>query len=120
MAFRQSSRSLLSALLLLVLLMQALLPAMAAVRAQPQAAWVEVCSVSGLQRIRTDQPQDTASHTAADHCMLCAVSGAVPAFDVSPFLHAGLSEVSPVEKVGTQIVVFPGHALLARAPPAFS
>lgn len=120
MAFRQTSRSLLSALLLLALLMQALLPAMAAVRAQPQTGWIEVCSVSGLQRILADQPQDKATHAAADHCALCAASGAVPTFDISPFLHAGLSDVPPLAMVGTTTTAFPGHALLARAPPAFS
>lgn len=120
MAFRQSTRSLLSALLLLALLMQALLPAAAAVRAQPQIGWIEVCSVSGLQRILTDQPQDTVSHTTADHCVLCAASGAVPTFDVRPLLHAGLSYAPPVEPVGAVAVAFPGHALRARAPPSFS
>lgn len=120
MAFRQSSRSLFSALLLLALLMQALLPAVAAVRVQPQANWVEVCSVSGLQRIRVDQPQDTATHAAADHCVLCAASGAAPTFDASPFLRTGLSDVAPVGVTPAPVVAFPGHALLARAPPSFS
>lgn len=120
MAFRQPFRPLLAAWLVFALLVQALLPAWAAARTQSQARWIEVCSVSGLQWIKADQPQDTVSHAAADHCALCAASGAMPGFDVTPFLRAGLSDVSPALLAGPLVVAFPGHALRSRAPPSFS
>ncbi len=128
MIFRPSSRFPLAALLLFALLMQALLPAWAAARTASPARWIEVCSVSGLQRIQADAAQDqvqdemqkTAAHAGADHCALCAASGAVPRFDVTPHLRAGLSDASPAVVPGLPFTVFPGHALRSRAPPAFS
>lgn len=120
MMFGQSKRVSLAALLLFALLMQAMLPAWSAARAQSSARWIEVCSVAGLQWVKADQSPDTASHAAADHCMLCAVSGGLPEFDVSPYLRAGLSESALLAAAGPLIVAFPGHALRSRAPPSFS
>jgi hypothetical protein len=120
MTFRQFHRVSLAALLLLALLMQALLPAWAAARTQSPASWVEVCSVSGLKWVKADQAPDTVSHAAADHCALCATSGATPGFDVNPYLHTGLSDASPRAISSPLVIAFPGHALRSRAPPSFS
>lgn len=120
MVSRQSKRVSLAALLLFALLMQAMLPAWLAARAQSSARWIEVCSIAGLQWVKADQATDTASHVAADHCALCAASGALPGFDVDPYLRAGLSDATAPAATRPRLIAFPGHALRARAPPAFS
>lgn len=120
MMFHQPKRVSLAALLLFALLMQAMLPAWSAARAQSSARWIEVCSVAGLQWVKADPASDTASHGAADHCALCAASGALPGFDVDPYLRAGLSDATPPAATRQWVIAFPGHALRSRAPPSFS
>lgn len=117
MVFRQSSRSLWSVLLLLALLMQALLPAVASAHADSGARWIEICSASSIKWIKLDASDDGRSHTSSDHCVLCAATGAAPGFDVHRHLRSDLVAAQSPRQGGDPVFAFPGHAQLSRGPP---
>lgn len=124
MSFRRAHRSLLSGLLLLALLLQSLLPAFAAVRPDQGSRWIEVCVSSGIQWVKVDSashdaaPQAASAH--ADHCVLCAATGAAPEFDATAYLPAQTAAIAALLPPIVPVTAFPGHALRSRAPPAFS
>jgi hypothetical protein len=124
MSFRGIHRSLLSGLLLSALLLQSLLPAFAALRSDEGARWIEVCISSGIKWVKLDPAgPDTAPPVAAahgDHCVLCAATGAVPAFDASVYLRAHVVAMAALPRLISPVTAFPGHALRSRAPPTVS
>ncbi len=118
--FRLFPRRLLAGWLLLALLMQTLLPAFAATRAEPGAGWIEVCATSGIQWVKLDAAPSAPAHGSDDHCMLCAVSGAAPEFDARGYLRAdAVYAFAPVPAADTAFG-YPGHDLRSRAPPSLS
>lgn len=120
MPFRQFPRRLFSGLLLLALLMQTLLPAVAGVRGGSESRLIEVCAASGIKWVKLDPAQSSAPHAAGDHCMLCAATGAMPGFDAGRFLRAELTTERPQPALISVAFAFPGHALRSRAPPSLS
>ena len=107
--------------LLLATLLQAFLPAWAAMPTAGQSDWTEVCVSSGIKWVQLTETGHAGLHAASDHCLFCAVTGAAPEFDARVYLlgataniqHAALSLLSVAS-------VFPGHSLQSRAPPSFS
>ena len=124
MSFRRLHRSLLSGLLLAALLLQSLLPAFAAVRAEQGSRWIEVCVSSGIQWVKLDAgSQDPVPHAAgahADHCVLCAATGPTPDFDATHYLPTQTAGIAVLPTLPSPVTAFPGHALRSRAPPVFS
>ncbi len=137
MAFRRIHRSLLSGWLLAALLLQSLLPAMASMRAEQGAQWIEVCVSSGIRWVKVDasaaaagqfavdqaagdQPATTHATAHADHCVLCAATGAAPEFDARRYLPLAVATLALPPSVVSPVPAFPGHALQSRAPPVFS
>ena len=123
MSFRSTHRFLLASLLLAALLLQSLLPAFAALRSDAGSRWIEVCASSGIQWVKLapadpDSAPTAASH--ADHCVLCAATGAVPDFDASIYLRTQALAVAALPRLISPVTAFPGHALRSRAPPTFS
>ena len=124
MSFRRAHRSLLSGLLLAALLLQSLLPAFAAVRAEQGARWIEVCVSSGIKWVKLDTashesaPQAAAAH--ADHCVLCAATGPEADYDASQYLAAPTAAMVVLPALPSPVTAYPGHALRSRAPPVFS
>lgn len=121
MSISRHFRSLLAKLLLATLLLQAFLPAWAAMQTVGQSDWTEVCVSSGIKWVKATESGQAGMHTASEHCLFCAVTGAAPEFDASIYLlgaagnirHAAISLPSVAS-------VFPGHSLQSRAPPSFS
>lgn len=124
MSFRRIHRSLLSGLLLAALLLQTLLPAFAAVRAEQGSSWIEVCVSSGIKWVKSDfaspdsAPASVGSH--ADHCVLCAATGPATEFDANAYLPAQTAALAALPRLIVPVTAFPGHALRSRAPPVFS
>jgi hypothetical protein len=114
-------RLFLSRLLLATLLLQAFLPAWAAMQTVGQSNWTEICVSSGIKWVKSTESGHVGLHTASEHCLFCAVTGAAPEFDASIYLlgasgnfqHAAISPLSVAS-------VFPGHSLQSRAPPSLS
>ncbi len=120
MPIRQFPRRLLSGLLLLSLLLQMLMPAVAGVRDGSESRWIEVCAASGIKWVELDPAQSTASHGPGDHCVLCAATGAASEFDAGDFLRTELAAEQPLPAAVVVAVAFPGHSLRSRAPPSLS
>lgn len=120
MSFQLIRRRYLSGLLLLALLMQTLLPALGGAAADASHRWIEVCASSGVKWVQLDQGTTAKQHVAADHCVLCATTGAVPEFDVQRYLPALAATVYLVPSRVDAFGVFPGHSQRSRAPPVLS
>lgn len=111
----------LARLLLAAMLLQAFLPAWAAIRTAGQSDWMEVCVSSGIKWVKLTEPGHAGMQSASEHCLYCSVTGAAPEFDASVYLLDALccsqpASISPLSVA----VVFPGHSLQSRAPPSFS
>ncbi len=113
-------RRLTACLLLCGLLLQSLLPALAGAATVSSERWVEVCAVSGVKWVKLDPAAGGGQHGADDHCVMCAATGALPEFDVRPYLSAPVADARPVHAFDTAVQVYPGHDLRARAPPSLS
>ena len=117
MSFQLIRRRYLSVLLLLALLLQTLLPALGGATAEASDRWIEVCASSGVKWVKLDQGSPAQQHSAADHCVLCAATGAVPEFDVQRYLPVFAANTYLVPSRVDAFGVFPGHAQRSRAPP---
>jgi hypothetical protein len=120
MSFHFVRRRYLAGLLLLALLLQSLLPALGGAATEASNRWIEVCASSGVKWVKLDQGSPAQQHSAADHCVLCAATGAVPQFDVQRYLTALAATTYLVPKRVDAFGVFPGHAQRSRAPPVQS
>jgi hypothetical protein len=120
MLFHFIRRRYLAGLLLLALLLQTLLPVLGGATAEASNRWVEVCASSGVKWVKFDQGSPAQQHSAADHCVLCAATGAAPEFDVQRYLPALAATTYLVPKRVDAVGVFPGHAQRSRAPPILS
>jgi hypothetical protein len=120
MLFRLIHRRYLAGLLLLAMLLQALLPALGGAAADASSRWIEVCASSGVKWVQLDHDAPKQQHSASDHCVLCAATGAVPAFDVRHYLPVlaanSFSFLTRIDAFG----VYRGHSQRSRAPPALS
>ena len=113
-------RRLLSSLLLVALLLQTMLPALGGASAEASNRWIEVCASSGVKWVQLNHDSPKQQHTAADHCVLCAATGAVPEFDVQRYLPVLAANTYLVPKRVDAFGAFPGHSQRSRAPPVFS
>lgn len=121
MFISRHTKFLLAKLLLATLLLQAFLPAWAAMQNVRQSDWTEVCVSSGIKWVKSTESGHAGLHTSSKHCLFCAVTGTAPEFDASLYLlgapgttqHVAISPYSVAS-------VFPGHSLQSRAPPSFS
>ena len=120
MSFQPDRRRTLSALLLLALLMQTLLPALGGASAEVSNRWIEVCASSGVKWVQIDHDAPAQQHSPADHCVLCAATGAVQEFDVQRYLPVLAANTYLVPKRVDAFGAFPGHSQRSRAPPVFS
>lgn len=112
---------LLARLLLAAILLQAFLPAWAAMQKVGQADWMEVCVSSGIKWVKLTESGHAGAQSASNHCLYCAVTGAAPEFDASIYLLDARRcrdyALIPPISVAT---AYPGHSLQSRAPPSFS
>ncbi len=114
-------RRLTAGLLIFGLLLQTLLPALAGAAVGSSERWVEVCAVSGVKWVKLDQVAGSSQHGGtADHCVLCAATGALPEFDASPYLSLPVADARPVPSFDSAVPAYSGHDLRARAPPSLS
>jgi hypothetical protein len=120
MSFHSVHRRYLAGLLMLALLLQTLLPALGGAAADGSGRWIEVCASSGVKWVQLDHDSTVQQHGAAEHCVLCAATGAVPEFDVQRYLTALAANTYLVPKRVDAFGVFPGHTQRSRAPPAQS
>lgn len=123
MFLRRIPRHLFASLLVAALLLQSLLPAVAGMRSEPGARWIEVCVNSGIKWVKLDAGKsDSLPHAGghADHCVLCAVAGPTPEFDARRYLPEPSAAALTLPAHTDPVTAFPGHALRSRAPPAFS
>ena len=118
---RLISRKALSCWLVAALLLQALMPAMAGVRTGDGTRWAEVCFSSGVKWVPiSDASEPQVSHVAADHCVLCAATGAAPEFDVSAYLSDSATDCPSLRRDRTPLLTFSAFQRQPRAPPYFS
>lgn len=118
MLSRLISRKALSCWLVAALLLQSLMPAMAGVRAGDGTRWAEVCVSSGVKWVKTsDASQPQFSHAAADHCVLCAATGAAPEFDVRTYLSDSATDRLSFRRDRTPVLTFSAFQRQSRAPP---
>lgn len=118
---RLRPRKALSRWLLAALLLQCLMPAIASVRAADSARWIEVCVSSGVKWVQmADAGHAESAHAAADHCVLCAATGAAPEFDVSPYLSGVSTFATPSQPDRTPVRSFTAFHQHSRAPPSLS
>ena len=120
MSFQLIRRRYLSGLLLLALLLQTLLPALGGATAEASSRGIEGGASSGVKWVKLDQGAPSQQHTAADHCVMCAATGAAPEFDAKRYLTALAATTYLVPKRVDASGVFPGHAQRSRAPPILS
>lgn len=120
MFLRALHRQILAGLVLFALLLQMLLPAVAGAASDSGERWIEVCAASGVKWIKLDHATAGDQHAAADHCALCAATGATPEFDSARYLTSALTEVRLAAAPAASFFTFPGHRLRSRAPPKFS
>lgn len=110
-----------SALLLLAMMLQTLLPALASTQGDTSARWVEVCAASGLKWVKLNTASDGSTpHAAGEHCVVCAATGATPEFDATRYLRPSVWHRLALSVSTDPLSSFPGHALHARAPPFLS
>ena len=118
---RLVSRKALSCWLVAALLLQSLMPAMAGVRAGDGTRWTEVCVSSGVKWVpMSDAGEPQFSHAAADHCVLCAATGAAPEFDVRTYLSDSATDSLSLRRDRTPVLTFSAFQRQSRAPPSFS
>jgi hypothetical protein len=118
---RLFSRKALSRWLLTALLLQSLMPAIASLRPADGARWIEVCVSSGVKWVQIDDGSGTmASHSAADHCVLCAAAGATPEFDVRRYLSDVATDGPSFRWDRLPILTFSAFQQQSRAPPRIS
>jgi len=121
MFFRLISRKALSRWLVAALLLQSLMPAMAGMRSGDGMRWAEVCVSSGVKWVQmSDASQAQFSHVAADHCVLCAATGAADEFDVSAYLSDVATDSPSIRRDRTPVLTFFAFQRQSRAPPIFS
>ena len=114
-------RKALSRWLLAALLLQCLMPAIASVRAADSARWIEICVSSGVKWVQMADAADAQSaHTAADHCVLCAATGAAPEFDVRDYLSDSATDMPSIRRDRTPVLTFSAFQQQSRAPPKLS
>ena len=115
------SRKALSCWLVAALLLQSLMPAMAGVRSGDGKRWAEVCVSSGVKWVQmSDASEPQFSHAAADHCVLCAATGAAPEFDVLTYLSDSATDMPSIRRDRTPVLTFSAFQRQSRAPPSFS
>ena len=115
------SRKALSCWLVAALLLQSLMPAMAGVRSGDGKRWAEVCVSSGVKWVQmSDASEPQFSHAAADHCVLCAATGAAPAFDVLTYLSDSATDMPSLRRDRTPVLTISAFQQQSRAPPSFS
>jgi hypothetical protein len=103
------------------LLLQSLMPAMAGVRSGDGTRWTEVCVSSGVKWVpMSDAGEPQFSHAAADHCVLCAATGAAPEFDVRVYLSDSATDRFSFRRDRTPVLTFSAFQRHSRAPPSFS
>jgi hypothetical protein len=106
------------------LLLQAFMPAWAAMQSAGQAGWTEICVSSGIKWVKladAGESGSTSVHAGSEHCLFCAATGAAPEFDASAYLLPTSSYSLPVAVPSRFVAaVFPGHSLQSRAPPSRS
>ncbi len=118
---RLISRKALSCWLVAALLLQSLMPAIAGVRSGDGKRWIEVCVTSGVKWVQmSDASEPQFSHTAADHCVLCAATGAAPEFDVLTYLSDAATDSLSLRRDRTPVLTFSAFQRQSRAPPSFS
>ena len=118
---RLRPRKALSRWLLAALLLQCLMPAIASVRAADSARWIEICVSSGVKWVQMADAADAQSaHTATDHCVLCAATGAAPEFDVHDYLSDSATDMPSIRRDRTPVLTFFALQRQSRAPPSFS
>ncbi len=122
--FRLIARFLLAAVLL-----QAVAPALAAsmVKSADRGdGWSEVCTVLGTKWVKqADGPisyedgnkSSQAHHDSDGHCIFCAATDAVAAFDASRLLDESASIATRSYANVIAARAFSGHSILSRAPP---
>ncbi len=118
MSFHFVRRRYLAGLLLLALLLQTLLPALGGAATEASNRWIEVCASSGVKWVKLDQGSPAQQHSAADHCVLCAATGAAPEFDARAHLDVQLRDEVVVSSPKVSHSWSAGHFILPRAPPA--
>ena len=118
---RLISRKALSCWLVAALLLQSLMPTMAGVSAGDGTRWTEVCVSSGVKWVpMSDAGEPQFSHVAADHCVLCAATGAAPEFDVRAYLSDSATDSLSLRRDRTPVLTFFALQRQSRAPPSFS
>lgn len=121
MLYRLNFRKALSRCLLLALVLQCLLPAIASVRAADSARWIEVCASSGVKWVQmADAGEAPSAHSAGDHCVLCSITGATPEFDVRRYLSKVSTFAVPALPDRTLVPRFSAFQRQSRAPPRIS
>ena len=121
MFHRLFSRKALSCWLLAALLLQSLMPAIASVRSGDGARWIEVCVSSGVKWVQMSDASETPSlHSAADHCVLCAATGATPEFDAGRYLSDAATASPSIPLDRTPVLTFFAFQRQSRAPPSLS
>lgn len=120
MVFRALHRQLFAGIVLFALLLQSVLPAIVSAATPASERWVEVCAASGVKWVKLDDAGAAGKHEAADHCVLCAATGAAPEFDAALYLKSSLAEARTSTPVVTSYQTYPSHILRSRAPPRFS
>ena len=114
-------RKALSCWLVAALLLQSLVPAIAGVRSGDGTRWAEVCVSSGVKWVQmSDASEPQFSHAAADHCVLCAATGAAPEFDVRTYLSDVATDSPSIRRDRTPVLTFSAFQRQSRAPPIFS
>ena len=115
---RLISRKALSCWLVAALLLQSLMPAIAGVRSGDGKRWIEVCVTSGVKWVQmSDASEPQFSHTAADHCVLCAATGAAPEFDVLTYLSDAATDSLSLRRDRIPVLTFSAFQQQSRAPP---
>lgn len=101
------SRKALACWLVAALLLQALVPSIAAVHSGDGERWTEVCFSSGVKWVSmSDAGEPQFSHAAADHCVLCAATGAAPEFDVRDYLSDSATDMPSIRRDRTPVLTF--------------
>ncbi len=110
--------------LLAAILLQAVGPALAAAKSNADGEvnrWTEICTVLGTkwvkQSVDHDEKSSASKHLSDGHCLFCASTEAVNAFDVTRFLAEASSSTTIAETTTQTDHRFSGHSILSRAPP---
>ncbi len=120
MFLRSLHRQLFAGIVLFALLLQTMLPAIAGAASVSGGRWIEVCAASGVKWVKLDHASAAGQQAAADHCALCAATGALPEFDAARYLKSAAVDVPAATPLAATFQTFPGHLLRSRAPPRIS